>query len=117
MVDASERLQVLLTQEDRIYRTKDYISRMQQCVDLMDADAPVSSDDGSSPESPSKKRKSPVSIPDNSPNRESLQPGANSTDGSSNSQINKHWREKICEWAYQGKLNSATGRPCTAVYN
>jgi hypothetical protein len=23
----------------------------------------------------------------------------------STSQINKHWREKICEWAYQGKIH------------
>lgn len=107
MVDASERLQVLLDQEATKYVTKDYISRMQQCVISMDADAPVPSDDTDdfSPESPSKKRKSPLSSPDDySTNRESTQgqaaPGESSADGSS-AQINKHWREKICEWAYQ----------------
>lgn len=123
MVDASERLQVLLDQEATKYVTKDYISRMQQCVISMDADAPVPSDDTDdfSPESPSKKRKSPLSSPDDySTNRESTQgqaaPGESSADGSS-AQINKHWREKICEWAYQGKLEAPKAGAVASLCN
>lgn len=66
---------------------------------------------GKDPESPSKKRKSLSSIEHNQ--REIPPPGqANpETDDdasvSPNSQINKYWREKICEWAYQGKQHRA----------
>ena len=110
MVDASERLMVLLDQEATSYRTSDYIPRLQQCVDSSDADPREPSDvaDESAPETPSKKRKSPLCSAEDSNHRKSFQsgqaaPGGSSADISSNSQINKHWREKICEWAYQGK--------------
>ena len=98
MVDASERLQALLTQEDANYRTTDYLTRMQMGENPLENDnATPTKLDGSSP---TKKRKSWSSLED------AAQQGAESTcgsDGSSTSQINKHWREKICAWAYQGK--------------
>ncbi len=74
----------------------------------MDADdtAPSDEDSGSSPGSSNKKRKSlSTSINQVNP-KDSAPSGQPSADGSSNSQINKHWREKICEWAYQGKLDA-----------
>lgn len=104
MVDASERLQVLLKQEATIYVTSDYLSRMQS-TKPMDADDTVPSDEDSesSPGSPNKKRKSLSCLEETITNNPSP-PGQTSADGSANSQINKHWREKICEWAYQGKF-------------
>jgi septum formation topological specificity factor MinE len=89
MVDASERLQVLLSQEASIYRTSDYLARMQLQAKM---------DDTSANDSPSKKRKSID---------EDVQSSHSNGNGTSSTTINKHWREKICEWAYQGKsLNS-----------
>lgn len=91
MVDASERLQVLLSQEANIYRTSDYLTRMQ-----LQAKMEVGGE--STNDSPSKKRKSidgdVIEQPSSS--------GASDGDGTSSTTINKHWREKICEWAYQG---------------
>jgi hypothetical protein len=109
MVDASERLQVLLTQEERIYKTSDYLTRLQGIEPCL---VQSTSNPKSSPSSP-KKRKSldddgmDGEDQEDSTDREcqaaatvTSAPGA--SEGSSNSQINKHWREKICEWAYQG---------------
>jgi hypothetical protein len=116
MVDANERLQVLLTQEETIYRTSDYLTRMQHDFSAMDADATVPSDDNNelSPGSPNKKRKSLTNSGDTSTGSSSPlqngEAGHKSGDSNSNSQINKHWREKICEWAYQGKLAHWTCR-------
>ena len=110
MVDASERLQVLLRQEATIYMTSDYLSRMQkgkpQDVEQLE---PSPEDNASSPGSPNKKRKSLSSHNGSCPS-DPAPPGQSSADGSSNSQINKHWREKICEWAYQGKYNANHSR-------
>jgi hypothetical protein len=114
MVDASERLLVLLTQEATFYRTSDYLTRMQSEPEQSSKPTPMLSSSCSDTEvSPSKKRKSLLcenddmdsldSSPESPPKR--LNSGAASTTSSegSSSQINKHWREKICEWAYQGK--------------
>lgn len=105
MVDAAERLQVLLKQEATIYRTSDYLTRIIT-EGQMDARLPVSAssdDSASSPESPSKKRKSLDSSTET--NAHPVDPPfQGNTDPSASSCINKHWREKICEWAYQGKL-------------
>ena len=90
MVDASERLQVLLSQEASIYKTTDYLSRMQLQA-KMEAG-------GSTVDSPSKKRKSI----DGETVHKSSPSVASDGDGTSSTTINKHWREKICEWAYQG---------------
>jgi hypothetical protein len=112
MVDASERLQVLLTQEANNYRTSDYLTRMQLGSRLMDADIDAPSDDESSPPSPSKKRKSlsslehvaqPASVQEAAVRSEEKTCGSDAT---SSTQINKHWREKICEWAYQGEFRN-----------
>lgn len=97
MVDASERLQVLLSQEEVIYKTSDYLARMQS---QQTSDATTSS--SSSSNSP-KKRKSCED--DQQRSSAAAHAGAGDDgdeDGTSSSQINKHWREKICEWAYQG---------------
>ena len=106
MVDASERLQVLLRQEATIYMTSDYLSRMQKGRP-QDAEqlVPSPEDNASSPGSPNKKRKSLSCHNETSPS-DPTPPGQPSADGSSNSHINKHWREKICEWAYQGKYDT-----------
>jgi len=112
MVDASERLQVLLSQEENIYKTSDYLARMQIESPTVEpeTDTPVSNGDGSfSPNS--KKRKAMSRVEE--PTQLSLQGGKEDSsvvsEGSSASQINKHWREKICEWAYQGKLAITNG--------
>jgi len=101
MVDASERLQVLLTQEATFYKTSDYLSRMQSGKPIGPDSIHASGEDSaSSPGSPNKKRKSLSSISEETV-KDPSPPGNSSVDGSSNSHINKHWREKICEWAYQ----------------
>ena len=108
MVDASERLQVLLSQEEVIYKTSDYLARMQSQALQHDSrvmDTTISGSSSSSSSTSPKKRKScdddvcvgeqqPIARKDGS---------ADDDDGTSSTQINKHWREKICEWAYQGK--------------
>jgi len=144
MVDAGERLQVLLTQEATIYQTSDYLTRMQgaakvQEIRLEQAAANVatakqqclssSSPGESSPPSSPNKRKSwddLTSVEESSSSSAqhteqcrrtaattcassasstgTCTGGAGSVGSSStstSSQINKHWREKICEWAYQ----------------
>ena len=70
----------------------------------MQAVCPVSSDDcDSSPESPSKKRKSLASFTEADAQYDDP-PLPGNSDPSATTRINKHWREKICEWAYQGKF-------------
>mmetsp|Transcript_7453 Transcript_7453/g.8521 ORF Transcript_7453/g.8521 Transcript_7453/m.8521 type:complete len:462 (-) Transcript_7453:237-1622(-) len=160
MVDAGERLQVLLTQEATIYQTTDYLTRMNGVAKLQEmrleqqvAAANVaaakqhqclsssSSGESSSPPSSPNKRKSwdeLTSVEEEDSNSSSSSSarhteqcrrtaattcassvsstgagtgGAGSGSGSgrsvgssstsTSSQINKHWREKICEWAYQ----------------
>ncbi len=123
MVDAGERLQVLLTQEATNYQTCDYLSRMQGLAKAQETVIEAASEVGQlSPTDPStspKKRKSwgDLSSADHSDSQhtESCRRTASTTCASSaggasvassssgTSQINKHWREKICEWAYQGK--------------
>mmetsp|Transcript_26188 Transcript_26188/g.46170 ORF Transcript_26188/g.46170 Transcript_26188/m.46170 type:complete len:150 (-) Transcript_26188:976-1425(-) len=117
MVDASERLQVLLSQEESIYKTTDYLARIhaqmqQPAVALGTLDPAVASaaQARSVSSSSPKKRKSSWDDEDNSGEQSSPPAGqqcasaddAAGTEGSSSTQINKHWREKICEWAYQG---------------
>jgi hypothetical protein len=112
MVDACERLLVLLTQEERIYKTSDYLTRLQ--VLELDESTPTSS-----PSSP-KKRKSlenhgmDEGDQEDSPERRCQTGASGSSEGSSASQINKHWREKICEWAYQGTSHDSL-RPAPSV--
>jgi hypothetical protein len=98
MVDAVERLSVLLTQEDVSYRTLDYLGRLRHLAndELALAGEPMDSD-GASPPSP-KKRKG-----DDGEYTEVTSQGVRCR-GPSASVINKHWREKICEWAYQGEI-------------
>jgi hypothetical protein len=117
MVDASERLQVLLTQEATFYKTSDYLTRMQSEPEQSSEPTPMFSSSSSDAEASSlnKKRKSllctneDMNDVDTSPESpkapKRINSGAASTTSSeeSSSQINKHWREKICEWAYQGK--------------
>ena len=98
MVDAIERLTVLLTQEDASYKTLDYLSRLRQVAkDDLAEEGELMDDGRSSPPSP-KKRKG-----DDGEYTELTAEGERCR-GSSPSVINKHWREKICEWAYQGKI-------------
>ena len=96
MIDAAERLEVLLKQEEDHYLTSDYLSK----IHLKDVD-----DERDEPVSPSsnKKRKALSGTVDNL-NETPLSNPAHPEE-SATSQINKQWREKICEWAYQGKQN------------
>ena len=110
MVDASESLPLLLNQEETIYRTSDYLARMQRETTSVDASAFVHVDNRngwSLPESSSKKQKSlssfGVTATGSTLRNEACEPGQ-SRDSLTNSQFNKHWREKICQWAYHGKL-------------
>ena len=106
MVDAAERLQVLLSQEERIYRTSDYLNRIVTDVQMhvvLPVCPATSEDCDSSPESPSKKRKSLASFTETDAHLVDP-PLPGNSDPSANTRINKHWREKICEWAYQGKF-------------
>lgn len=108
MVDAAERLQVLLTQEATVYRTSDYLTRMHIECHGTTANASQSSalheDDARS----NKKRKSWSNViemgADNvsPPQHMTGMVGGTTSERSSSTMINKHWREKICEWAYQG---------------
>jgi hypothetical protein len=98
MVDAAERLEVLLKQETSHYLTFDYLSRMRSDPTAGKRDAAASG---------SKKRKS---LFDEEANNSKASPTASNGTGvnagcdeSAASQISKQWREKICEWAYQGK--------------
>ena len=145
MVDAGERLQVLLMQETTHYQTSDYLTRMQTELEIGSFDRAAADVAAALAE---KQQQQQQKIPPSSPNKrkswddltsveESLPkctshkdqcrrtaattcassvasasagaveggsiPGDGSSAGST-SQINKHWREKICEWAYQGTL-------------
>lgn len=121
MVDAGERLQVLLRQEATNYLTCDYLSRMQGLAKaeetVIEAASTADHQSSSDPSSP-KKRKSWEDLTSvnqtESQHTEQCRRTASTTcassagaasvgsSNSSTSQINKHWREKICEWAYQG---------------
>lgn len=103
MVDATERLQVLLSQEEAVYKTSDYLVRMNAKQQQSETRR-SSSTSPNAPNTP-KKRKTC----DDDLSREELSyavsdapEGRFEDDGSASTQINKHWREKICEWAYQG---------------
>lgn len=104
MVDPRERLQVLLKQESTIYGTTDYLAKMQAESRSLGS---MSSDPSgkSSPGTPNKKRKSLATIQDAEcdipPPGQAHSEMKNEAAVSANSQINKYWREKICEWAYQ----------------
>jgi hypothetical protein len=120
MVDAGERLQVLLRQEAMNYQTCDYLSRMQGLAKaeetVIEAATTADHQCSSDPSSP-KKRKSWEDLTSvnqsESQHTEQCRRTASTTcaisagaasvgsSSSSTSQINKHWREKICEWAYQ----------------
>ena len=130
MVDAGERLQVLLRQEATNYQTCDYLSRMQGLVkaqeNFLEAVSEAGHESSSSDPSSPKKRKSwedltSVSQSDASQHTEQCRRTASTTCASSaggasvgssstTSQINKHWREKICEWAYQGTSSESKER-------
>jgi hypothetical protein len=110
MVDASERLHILLSQEKIIYQTSDYLTRMHSQAQYHHATSAMDTSNkcspSSSPSTSPKKRKSyddDVNVVDQ-PSR-ATHNSAGDDEGSS-TQINKHWREKICEWAYQGKYTS-----------
>ena len=132
MVDGGERLQVLLTQEANNYQTCDYLSRMQglaraheaaiEAAAAAEQQCSYSSTNPSEPSSPKKRkswddltsaeesesqhteqcRRTTATTCASSSGSGSVSVGSSSTTSTSTSQINKHWREKICEWAYQG---------------
>ena len=77
MVDLLERIDVMLEQELRAYKTVDYLAPafQKQLVSIFEAEgsgSPVATD---------------LTVASNS--------------SSSSSTINEVWREKICEWSYQ----------------
>ena len=161
MVDAGERLQVLLMQETTHYQTSDYLTRMQTELEIGSFDRAAADVAAALAEKQQQQQQQQQQqkIPPSSPNKrkswddltsveESLPkctshkdqcrrtaattcassvasasagaveggsiPGDGSSAGST-SQINKHWREKICEWAYQGTLTPLQTKTC-AIY-
>jgi hypothetical protein len=123
MVDASERLQVLLQQEST-YRTSDYLTRMQlqaatEEEELMDNPEENLQPQHQQPSGSKKRSTCSSSLPESPKPPKRLNSGSEGCSGAakngsgasasaSSNQINKHWREKICEWAYQGKFMSAS---------
>lgn len=91
MVDATERLKVLLTQENDFYMTSDYLPRMQNLAKRNERPFGTSEDDAIPP---SPKKRKAEDCKEEEPTRSEM---------AVSNTINKHWREKICEWAYQGK--------------
>ena len=96
MVDAAERLEVLLRQEHNHYLTCDYLSRMHANR--------VSGDCELSPSSTKKRN----AWPSSGEGKDECSPGTRGSefnggcDESATTHMSKQWREKICEWAYQG---------------
>jgi hypothetical protein len=108
MVDETEqRVEVLLKQEASHYLTCDYLSSTTTRTHHSDT---LLAGNGEASVPNSKKRKSPSYFEDK--NRQEVAPPLrvvvgivppSEHGGSAESQIKKQWREKICEWAYQGK--------------
>lgn len=99
MVDTTERLQVLLSQEEAVYKTSDYLVRMNRKQQQPETGRSCSS----SPNTPKKRKSCDDDLYAEEQSSLSNAPeGRVEDDGSASTQINKHWREKICEWAYQG---------------
>lgn len=95
MVDATERLAVLLRQENDFYGTSDYLVRMQEMAhNSLRSSGEKVDGDGSAPPTPKKRKSEDGSLTDVA--------SSSSSQISSASVINKVWRERICEWAYQG---------------
>jgi hypothetical protein len=104
MEDASESLHVLLSQEKLVYETSDYLAKIH-CQEQIHGTSVMDTSSSSSSSHSPKKRKSydddvnVVDQPGSVVNNDSRE----DDEGTSSTQINKHWREKICEWAYQGE--------------
>eukprot|EP00934_Nitzschia_sp_Nitz4_P008900 Nitzschia sp. Nitz4//scaffold48_size128905//50884//51941//NITZ4_003594-RA/size128905-processed-gene-0.80-mRNA-1//1//CDS//3329552964//8890//frame0 len=90
MVDVVGQFQVLLRQEATFYKTTDYLSRLQESGS---ADGSVAVE-GSS-------KLGGEGMSSNSPKVCAGSEKQMGPSGSSSPQMSKHWREKICEWAYQ----------------
>jgi hypothetical protein len=100
-VDANERLQVLLSQEEAVYKTSDYLVRMNGKQQQSETGRSFSSPN--TPNTPKKRKSCDDDLYAEEQSSLSNAPeGRVEDDGSASTQINKHWREKICEWAYQG---------------
>ena len=96
MVDVSERLDVLLTQEECIYKTSDYLARLtraRETEELKEKDAKLFEEEAFSTPIPKKRKCLSGKVLDCSFD----------DDSSSSDQLSMLWREKICQWAYEGK--------------
>ena len=97
MVDVSERLDVLLTQEECIYKTSDYLARKtraRETEELKEKDAKLFEEEAFS--TPTSKKRKCLS-------GKVLDCSFDDDDPSSSDQLSMLWREKICQWAYEGK--------------
>jgi hypothetical protein len=127
MVDALDRLQVLLTQEATHYVTLDYLNRWPKQTSSSprnptSASAVSSISNSNTSPNSKKRRKSLLANNDkhfistfytcdsneSSPKRHKNGSAFTADSGqkgpsSSSESMNKHWRENICEWSYQGK--------------
>jgi hypothetical protein len=116
MDDASERLQVLLSQECTTYKTSDYLTNIHETEEVGSAAVPTSdSHSHVSSQCGTKKRKMLPNGDGNCIHRgtasSSLETMGNdeqvhsSHDEKEHEELRrrKHWREKMCEWAYQGR--------------
>ncbi|KAL7533147.1 hypothetical protein ACHAXR_005069 [Thalassiosira sp. AJA248-18] len=99
LVDISQRLRVMRTQEASNYTVPDYLAaEWQQKLRIASGDE---EEDSSSSAVTAAAAASAQAVPSSTAAPNSGGDGASSSGGSSSSQINELWREKICEWCYQ----------------
>ena len=96
-----QRLLALLSQERTAYKTIDYLEHYHQERTTATEDDPTHhwSDDSQVTRSPKRQK------------NENEEPASTTSSSSSTTtQLNRHWREKICEWSYQGEKTRNKGR-------
>lgn len=102
LVDISQRLKAMRTQEATHYTVPDYLAAEWQ-QKLREATAAANLANGGASDAAVVMVEDPVSASDSptSATAAAAVEGSSSSNGSSSSQINELWREKICEWCYQ----------------
>ena len=116
MVDAMESLEALLRKERTWYTTCDYLGRMQQQQqdheqtkngDMQSTACSCSSsselDHSENYVSSNNRKRNKCSCVDNDRQCKRMKTSC-TTQAPAKFGINKHWREKICEWAFQGEI-------------
>lgn len=108
MVDVSERLDVLLTQEECIYKTSDYLARLtraRETEELKEKDAKLFEEEAFSTPISKKRKCLSGKVLDCSFD----------DDSSSSDQLSMLWREKICQWAYEVSNHYGLSREVVSI--